>query len=148
MPRETKAVLTNMCMVCDGEYILVQDKINSSYTGVTFPGGHVEAGETLTESIIREVREETGLLIEHPALCGIYDWMTKEGARYLVFIYRASSFTGMLRGSSEGNVRWIKKEDFLKEPLAHGMDKVFEIATGQQYTECYCDLETKEERLM
>ena len=148
MARETKAILTNMCMVCDGDRILVQDKINSSYTGVTFPGGHVEKGETLTEAIIREVQEESGLFIRHPVLCGIYDWMTENSARYLVFIYKAYDFTGELHGSVEGNVRWVKKEDFLKEPLAHGMDKVFEIATGGQYTECFCDLRTKEERMM
>jgi 8-oxo-dGTP diphosphatase len=55
--RTTKTVLTNMCMICEGEQILVQDKINSSYTGVTFPGGHVEAGETLSDAMVREVYE-------------------------------------------------------------------------------------------
>lgn len=42
--------------------------------GTTFPGGHVERDETFTESVIREVSEETGLVIENPKLCGIYHW--------------------------------------------------------------------------
>ena len=145
--RVTKTVLTNMCMICNGDFILVQDKINSSYTGVTFPGGHVEHGETLADAMIREVKEETGLTIRNPRLCGVYDWMAEADVRYLVFIYRAKEYEGELCASAEGNIRWIQKEDFMKEKLAHGMDKVFEIAMNGEYTECFCEISTREERL-
>ena len=141
MKRITKTILTNMCMVCDGENILVEDKVNSSYTGVTFPGGHIESGESLAEAMGREVFEETGLTIKNPRLCGMYDWVYEDGIRYLVFIYKATEFDGELKSSEEGSVRWIKKEEFLKEKLADGMDKVFEIIEGGEYTECYYDME-------
>lgn len=141
MKRITKTILTNMCMVCDGENILVEDKVNSSYTGVTFPGGHIESGESLAEAMVREVFEETGLTIKNPRLCGMYDWVYEDGIRYLVFIYKATEFDGELKSSEEGSVRWIKKEEFLKEKLADGMDKVFEIIEGGEYTECYYDME-------
>lgn len=137
MKRITSTILTNMCMVCDGQNILVQDKINSSYTGVTFPGGHIEDGESLVDSMIREVFEETGLTIHSPKLCGVYDWICEDGTRYFVFIYKATEFSGKLRSSEEGQVRWIKKDTFLNEKLAHGMDKVFEIIEGGRYTECF-----------
>ena len=43
--RET-VVLTNMCMIYDHEgNVLVQDRLDPNWPGVTFPGGHVEAGE-------------------------------------------------------------------------------------------------------
>ena len=141
MKRITKTILTNMCMVCDGENILVEDKVNSSYTGVTFPGGHIESGESLAEAMVREVFEETGLTIKNPRLCGMYDWVYEDGIRYLVFIYKATEFDGELKSSEEGSVRWIKNEEFLKEKLADGMDKVFEIIEGGEYTECYYDME-------
>ena len=141
MKRITKTILTNMCMVCDGENILVEDKVNSSYTGVTFPGGHIESGESLAEAMVREVFEEPGLTIKNPRLCGMYDWVYEDGIRYLVFIYKAMEFEGSLKSSEEGNVRWIKKEEFLKEILADGLDKVFEIIEGGEYTECYYDME-------
>ena len=141
MKRITKTILTNMCMVCDGENILVEDKVNSSYTGVTFPGGHIESGESLAEAMVREVFEETGLTIKNPRLCGMYDWVYEDGIRYLVFIYKEMEFDGELKSSEEGSVRWIKKEEFLKEKLADGMDKVFEIIEGGEYTECYYDME-------
>lgn len=145
MERYSQTVLTNMCMVCDGDYILVEDKQHGSYRGVTFPGGHIEAGESLADSIIREVREETGLVIKNPKLCGIYDWMTEENVRYLVLIYKAVTFTGELCASDEGQVRWIRKDDFLNEKLADGMDKVFEIIEGGVFTECFYDMEICEE---
>ena len=45
MARRETVVLTNMCMVYDGEgNILVQDRLDPEWPGVTFPGGHVEPG--------------------------------------------------------------------------------------------------------
>lgn len=148
MSRISKSILTNMCMICDGEHIVVEDKQTGSYHGVTFPGGHIEAGEFLSEAMIREVYEETGLTIKNPKLCGIYDWMLEEDVRYFVFIYKATEFSGELRSSDEGEVRWIRKDDFLKEKLAHGMDKVFEIIEGGTYTECFFEMETRVEHMM
>lgn len=147
MKRTTTTILTNMCMICDGENILVEDKVNSSYTGVTFPGGHIESGESLADAMIREVYEETGLTIQNPKLCGIYDWVYEEGIRYLVFIYKATEFEGELKDSEEGKVRWIKKDEFLSEKLADGMDKVFEILEGKHYTECYYNWDEDKEYL-
>lgn len=71
--RTETVTLTNMCMICDGDKILVQDKIGDVWGGVTFPGGHVEKGESFTDAVIREVFEETGLTIRSPQLCGIKD---------------------------------------------------------------------------
>ena len=74
--------------------------------------------------------------------------MADENVRYFVFIYKATEFSGELRSSEEGQVRWIPKGDFLKEKLAHGMDKVFEIIEGGAYTECFFDLETRVEQML
>ena len=46
MGNTEKTELTVMCMICDGTKILVQDRVNKDWPGVTFPGGHVEPGET------------------------------------------------------------------------------------------------------
>ena len=109
-----QVILTNMCMVYDGDRILVENKVTGHYTGIVFPGGHVEAGEPLAKAIIREVREETGLFIEKPRLCGIYNWMRKDGIRYMVFIYKTSIFSGTLQASEEGPVFWTTREEFLQ----------------------------------
>ena len=54
MAIEEKCVLTNMCMVYDGNRILVQDRMNPNWPGITFPGGHIEPKESFVESVIRE----------------------------------------------------------------------------------------------
>ena len=72
-----KVIFMNMCMVYDNEgNVLALDKVGKGYSGTTFPGGHVETGETFKESVIREIYEETGLTIQNPRLTGIYHWMT------------------------------------------------------------------------
>ena len=55
-------------------------------------GGHIEAHEGLVESVIREVKEETGLTIKNPKLVGMKHFYTTDNERYLVFLYRTSDF--------------------------------------------------------
>ena len=39
-------IFANMCMICDGlGNVLVQDRVDPKWSGITFPGGHVESGE-------------------------------------------------------------------------------------------------------
>ena len=105
MAREENAVFTNMCMITDGVgNVLVLDRQNPDWPGITFPGGHVEPGESFTESVIREVQEETGLTVEDPVLCGVKQFQTKSDARYVVFFYKATRYSGTLRSSDEGKV--------------------------------------------
>jgi 8-oxo-dGTP diphosphatase len=105
-------------MVSDGNgNVLVQDRRNPDWPGVTFPGGHVEPEEAFTDSVIREVFEETGLTIENPKLCGVKQFRTDDHERYVVFLYRADRFTGELRSSHEGEVFWVPRKDLPKYPL-------------------------------
>ena len=54
--------MTNMVMIQDRQTskVLVQDRIKS-WKGLSFPDGHVEDNESIVDSAIREVKEETGL---------------------------------------------------------------------------------------
>lgn len=73
--------------------VLVEKKIlpNGS-TGLIFPGGHVEHQESVVGSMIREMYEETGLTISNLEFCGIKEWIEFDGSRYMVFLYKTSSF--------------------------------------------------------
>ena len=92
-----------MCMITDGRRVLVQDRKSEKWPGVTFPGGHVECGESIISSIIREIKEETGLTVSNLELCGIQNWTDPtDHYRYLVFCYKTSHFSGSIQSSDEG----------------------------------------------
>ena len=93
-----KVEIVNMVMVYDGDSVVVLDR-KKSWPGLTFPGGHIEENEDFNASVIREVREETGLTIRKPILCGIEEFKTKEEDRYLMFYYKTDKFSGKLRSS-------------------------------------------------
>ena len=137
MSRSESAIFTNMCMVSDGNgNILVQDRRNPDWPGITFPGGHVEPGESFTGSVVREVFEETGLTVENPKLCGVKQFQTRKNERYVVFLYRADRFHGALKSSHEGEVFWIPREALTSYPLAPDfmdMVRIFETDTLSEF---------------
>ena len=138
MAREEKAVFTNMCMITDGKgNVLVQDRLNPDWPGITFPGGHVEPGEAFTLSVIREVYEETGLTIENPVLCGTKQFQTETGARYVVFFYKASKYHGSLRSSSEGKVFWLHRAELQNQQLAPDMMEMVRVMESDNLSEFY-----------
>jgi len=82
--------LTNMVMIMDklNNKVLVQNRIKGNWTGVAFPGGHIERGESIVDSAIREVKEETGLVVNNLEICGVKDWYRAEdNKRYMVFLF-------------------------------------------------------------
>lgn len=137
MARTETVTLTNMCMVTDGTRVLVQNRVDPDWSGYTFPGGHVEAGESFTDAVIREVREETGLTIEAPRLCGIKDWPEDDGSRYVVLLYRAERFTGTLASSGEGEVSWVELDALRSLPLADSMENMLRVFLEEDLSEQY-----------
>lgn len=136
MKRSETAVLMNLCMVCSGEKVLVLERSKRDWPGVTFPGGHVENGESFTDAVVREVREETGLTVSAPQLCGIEDWC-EDGVRYMVLLYRADRFTGQLQSSEEGKVWWEPLSALPSLRLSHDMDKILRVFLEDELSEFF-----------
>ena len=113
MDRSERIELTTLCMACRDEEILLQNRVKTDWRGYCFPGGHVEPGESIVDSVVREMREETGLIIHKPRLCGIKQFPI-DGGRYLVFFFKTDSFEGELMSSDEGKVEWIARKDLTK----------------------------------
>ena len=138
MAKVERVVLTNMCMVCQGDKILVQERVDSNWSGICFPGGHVEEGESFVESVKREVFEETGLEIVAPLLCGVKQWTQRNGEyRYIVFFYKTNQFKGKIKDSKEGRVFWIDRKDLKNFTLADGFESMIEVFEREDLSENY-----------
>ena len=119
--RTETVTLTNMCMVYDDAgHVLVQDKVDKKWSGLTFPGGHIE---------------KTGLTIEKPRICGTKDWLRDDGSRYLVVFYKTNQFSGELKSSHEGEVKWMPLEEMKKGKLANGMDDMLRVFLEEDINE-------------
>lgn len=134
-------ILTNMCMVSRGDEVLVQRRPDSDrWSGIAFPGGHVEFSEPFVKSVIREVYEESGLIIKNPHLCGIKQWQTvRDGteARYIVLLYKADEFEGELHSSDEGEVFWVKKSELRSLDLANTFEHILTVYENEDLEELF-----------
>ncbi len=125
----------------DGK-VLVLDRIKKDWGGLTFPGGHVEKGESFAASAVREILEETGLCIEKPIPCGIVHWADNiSGKRYLEFLYRVESFTGTpIEGTDEGKIFWMDAEELLhSERLSPNFEQYLPLFLEGGYSELFFD---------
>jgi 8-oxo-dGTP diphosphatase len=88
-------------------------------------GGKLEPGETPEECAIREVREESGLMVTEPILKG---FLTFPGFAndedWYAFLFVARNFKGELIDSPEGPLKWIDDRELLNLNLWEG-DKIF-----------------------
>lgn len=88
-------------------------------------GGKFNPGETPEECVIREVYEESGLLIKNPLLKGFLTFPAFDDEEdWYVFVFTAKEFSGRLKESDEGELEWIEWEKILNLPLWEG-DKYF-----------------------
>ncbi|MBE6944820.1 MAG: 8-oxo-dGTP diphosphatase [Ruminococcaceae bacterium] len=106
MPRTEPTELTVLCLIQQGDKILLQNRTKADWRGYALPGGHVEPGESFVDAVVREMQEETGLTIRNPQLVGVKQFPL-EGGRYVVFLFKATQFTGELTSSAEGEVGWF-----------------------------------------
>ena len=136
MSRTEKVEFTNMCMVYNGNQVVVIDRQKTDWAGVTFPGGHVELGESFTDAVIREIHEETGLKISSPQLCGIKDWCEND-CRYVVLFYKTSNFEGELVSSDEGKVWWEDIENLSNLNLSLDMKDMLRVFVEDDLSEFF-----------
>ena len=128
-------ILCNMIKINRGNDVLVLDKVKKyGWEGLTFPGGHVEKVESITESVIREAKEETNLDIENIKYVGMISWYDMgNDDRIVGFLYETDDFSGeLIKENVEGTLEFIDYEE-LKNMDGHSdsMGEIFSIYDGK-----------------
>lgn len=70
----------------DDRYLVVEERVRDRNV-INQPAGHVEAGESLLEAVVRETREETAWRFSPTGLVGVYYWPHEDGRTTLRFAF-------------------------------------------------------------
>ncbi len=107
-PQE-KAVL---CYVFDGDQVLLIEKKSGFGKGkITAPGGHIEEGETASEAAIRELEEETHLIVSEVEYKGTVEFQFADGLSMRGHVFFAHSYTGEPTETDEARPFWAPVSD-------------------------------------
>lgn len=124
--------ITNMVMIHDktNNRVVVQNR-RIRWKGIAFPGGHLDhnLSESIYDSAVREVKEETGLDVTDLKLCGIIHWHHKESHdRTVIFYYKTDKFSGdLIPETEEGKNFWTNLDTIQELNLAPGFDKQIDL---------------------
>lgn len=126
--------LTVLCLIEDGDKVLLQNRVKKDWHGYALPGGHVELGESFVDAVIREMKEETGLTILEPRLAGVKQFPIEQG-RYVVLLFKATQWTGDLVSSEEGQMEWVSYSNLSKVKTVDDLEELINVINCPALTE-------------
>ena len=122
-----KSEHTTLCYIIkDGKVLMMlrnkkkQDINKNKWIGV---GGHFEYAESPDECLLREVKEETGLMLISYKARGIVTFCYKDVVEYM-HLYTADKFEGELISCDEGELSWVEEDKVMDLNIWEG-DRIF-----------------------
>ena len=114
---ETPLVGVGAVVVKEGKVLLIRRGNEPMKGHWSLPGGMLELGESLTSGVAREVREETGLIVEPLELVELLDRIHREGERvryhYVIADFLCRVAGGALRAASDADAaRWVDRAEW------------------------------------
>ncbi|WP_181349647.1 8-oxo-dGTP diphosphatase [Thalassobacillus sp. CUG 92003] len=124
------------CILVHKDHVLMLKKPRRGW--YVAPGGKMETGESIKESVEREFFEETGLQVSDPELRGSFTFIMRDGNKivqeWMMFTFFSNGYTGeLLEESEEGELEWVPVEQVLTKPMAEGDRHIFRhILTAEE----------------
>ena len=121
-------IISTLCYIeKEGSYLMLHrikkehDVNEGKWIGV---GGKLISGESPEECVAREVKEETGLILNSYRLRGILTFSSEGWEDEIIFVYTADDFSGEVSDCDEGELAWIPKDKIKDLNLWEG-DRIF-----------------------
>lgn len=121
-------VNTTLCYIeQDGCYLMLHrvkkeyDLNKDKWIGI---GGKFEDKESPEDCVLREAKEETGLILHQPQYRGIVTFVSDRYPTEYMHLFWADRFSGMLRDCDEGTLEWVPKQKVWNLPMWEG-DRIF-----------------------
>jgi len=100
-----------MCYIIRNDKALLIGKEKSfGSRELNAPGGKLEEGETPEDCVVREIFEETGLLLSSVKRHGVLNFYFGKTDKpyWVVYVFSSTSFTGEPKASTEGYLEWVR----------------------------------------
>lgn len=115
-------------VIFDDSSVLLAKRLNPPGEGNwALPGGVVELGESVRETVVREVKEECGIEVKPVKLLTVFDSIIRNGERrvkfhYILFEFLCSVAGGTLNPATDAlEAKWVPLDKLEELPISQGM---------------------------
>lgn len=114
MKQNNISIITNLCYIINDDMVLLQKKSRGFGVGKwNAPGGKKEEKESIKESVLREIKEETDLDVFNLEEIGFHEFIFKDNDKWnnKCYIFKTSSYSGLPKDMGEGELKWFQIEN-------------------------------------